>query len=63
MMIAKISTEHKEQLDKLEEELMAEIKALNENEKDLKCTLDEVQRENSDLKKQLSEETSLRVKL
>jgi len=51
MMIAKISTEHKEQLDKLEEELLAEIKTLNDNEKDLKFTLDEIQRENGDLKK------------
>ena len=56
MLIAKISTEHQEQMEKMEEDFTNEIRQLNLNEKDLKMTLDEMQRENGELRKRLEEE-------
>ena len=41
----------------------AEVHQLNMNEKEIKLSLDESQRENSELKKKLEEETQLCKKL
>lgn len=43
-------------MDKMELEFSEEIRQLNNNEKDLKMTLDEMQKENGVLKKDLDEE-------
>lgn len=40
MMVAKISTEHKEQLDKMEDDFNREINMLNDNEKTLREQLE-----------------------
>lgn len=63
MLIAKIKTEHQEQLEKMEADFSKEIRMLNNNEKDLKMTLDDMQKENGVLKKRLDEEEQLRKKL
>ena len=47
----------------MEEEFGEEIRQLNLNEKDLKMTLDEMQRDNGELRKRLEEEVQLRIKL
>ena len=60
MMVAKISTEHKSQLDKVEEEFSLEIQELNRNEKNLKQTLENFQKNNGELNKELAEETMQR---
>ena len=44
-------------------EFNKEIHMLNMNEKDLKLTLDEMQRKNSEIHKRLDEEIMLRIKL
>jgi gas vesicle protein len=51
MMIAKISTEHQEKLEELEEEMNKQISVLNLNEKNLKQQVDDLQRENGALRK------------
>lgn len=63
MLISKISTEHQQQMEQVQEGFHREIEALNRNEKDLKFTLDEMQRENGELRKRLDEEVVLRIKL
>ena len=47
----------------MENAFQQEINQLNLNEKELKFSLDEVTRENSELKKRLEEEIQLRIKL
>ena len=47
----------------MENTFQQEINQLNLNEKELKFSLDEVNRENSELKKRLEEEVQLRIKL
>lgn len=63
MLISKISTEHQQQLEEKDEKFAKEIQTLNQNEKDLKITLDEMQRENGEIRKRLEEEVQLRIKL
>ena len=63
MLISKIKTEHQEQLDKMEASYTDEIRMLNNNEKDLKLAMDEMQKENGILRKRLDEEEQLRRKL
>lgn len=47
----------------METDFSKEIQTLNINEKELKFSLDEMERENSELKKRLGEEVQLRSKL
>lgn len=63
MTVAKISTEHKTQLDKVEEEFRLEKLHLNANEKSLKESLELFQTKNGELNKKLQEETMQRCKL
>ena len=63
MMVAKISTEHKEETDKLEDQFTNEINQLNLNEKKLKNKLETANTDVNELKKKLHEETTQRVKL
>lgn len=63
MLIAKISNEHKTQIDNLEDEFNKEILNLNNNEKSLKEQLEDYSVQNSILMKQFDEEQTLRIKL
>ena len=63
MLIAKIGTEHQEQIEHMETEFIKEINQLSEHEKELKMTLDEINRDNGELRKRLEEEVQLRLKL
>lgn len=63
MMVVKISTEHKAEIDRLEDEFSKEINSLQVNEKNLKIQLEDYSSENSDLKKKLSENSALLKKL
>lgn len=63
MLISKIGTEHQEQITSMEEEFNKEISQLNQNEKKLMISLDEMQRENGEYRKRLDEEIQLRIKL
>ena len=63
MLVAKINTEHQEAIEKMQVEFNKEIHMLNLNEKDLKLTLDDMQRQNSEHQKRLDEEIQLRIKL
>ena len=47
----------------MEEQFNFEINILNQNEKELKMTLDDMNRENGELRKRLEEEIQLRIKL
>jgi hypothetical protein len=55
MMVAKISTEHKIELDRMEEEFNKEIIQLNESEKLLRDALESKSVEVTDVKKKLAE--------
>ena len=50
-------------MEKMEEQFNFEINILNQNEKELKMTLDDMNRENGELRKRLEEEIQLRIKL
>lgn len=63
MLIKQINNEHREKIEQMEADFSKEIQTLNLNEKELKFSLDEMERENSELKKRLSEEVQLRSKL
>ena len=63
MQLAQMHTEHVEALDKLQEDFDFEIKQLNLNEKNLKMELDDLQKENGEVRKRLDDEIQLRVKL
>ena len=63
MLIAKISKEHKEVLEKIETHFIEQIVKLSENEKSLKESLDSVQKKRDELEKQKEEETFLRKKI
>ena len=63
MLISKINTEHQDIIETMQGEFNKEIHMLNMNEKDLKLTLDEMQRKNSEIHKRLDEEIMLRIKL
>ena len=63
MLIAKISKEHKEELEKIETHFIEQIVKLSENEKRLKESLDSVQKKRDELEKQTEEETFLRKKI
>ena len=63
MLIAKISKEHKEELEKIETHFIEQIVKLSENEKSLKESLDSVQKKRDELEKQKEEETFLRKKI
>lgn len=63
MMVAKISTEHKAEIDRLEEEFNKEISSLSRNEKELKEQLETYSVDNSDLRKKLGDATTLCSKL
>ncbi len=63
MLISKISTEHQEAMEKKESEFNKEIQMLNASEKNLKMALDEMQKENGEMRKNLEEEEQLRKKL
>ena len=63
MLIAKISKEHKEELEKIETHFIEQIVKLSENEKRLKESLDSVQKKRDELEKQKEEETFLRKKI
>lgn len=56
MLISKISTEHQEAMEKKESEFNKEIQMLNASEKNLKMALDEMQKENGEMRKNLEEE-------
>ena len=56
MLIAEISAEHQQKLEEMEKNFHDEIRMLNTNEKDLKLSLDELQKENGIVKKRLDEE-------
>ena len=47
----------------MEEQFNLEINVLNQNEKELKMTLDDMNRENGEIRKRLEEEIQLRIKL
>ena len=51
MLIAKISKEHKEELEKIETHFIEQIVKLSENEKSLKESLDSVQKKRDELEK------------
>mmetsp|Transcript_5036 Transcript_5036/g.6173 ORF Transcript_5036/g.6173 Transcript_5036/m.6173 type:complete len:88 (-) Transcript_5036:1082-1345(-) len=51
MLIAKIGTEHQLKLEEMEEDFNKEIRQLNQNEKELKLSLDDINRENGELRK------------
>ena len=63
MMVAKISTEHSNRLEEMQQEFFAEIQQLNANEKTLKEQLEIFQTQNGELKKSLAEESRERQKL
>lgn len=63
MLITKMSTEHQEMIEEKEERFHNEISQLNQNEKELKMTLDDMNRENGEIRKRLDEEIQLRIKL
>lgn len=63
MMIAKISTEHSQQIEKLEDQFQSEINQLVDNEKNMKEMLTQYSVENHDLKIQLSEKSGVLLKL
>ncbi len=63
MLITEMSTEHQQQMEKMEEQFNFEINILNQNEKELKMTLDDMNRENGEIRKRLEEEIQLRIKL
>ncbi len=50
-------------MEKMEEQFNFEINILNQNEKELKMTLDDMNRENGEIRKRLEEEIQLRIKL
>ena len=47
----------------MEERFTSEIRSLNLNERDLKMRMDDMQRENGELRKSLEDELQLRIKL
>lgn len=57
MMVAKISTEHSNKLEEMQQEFFSEIQQLNANEKTLKEQLEIFQTQNGELKKNLAEES------
>lgn len=59
MMVAKISTEHKHELDRMEDEFTKEIKERDEAEKSLRDELEKMAVKYNDLSKKLTEQTSL----
>ncbi len=63
MLITEMSTEHQQQMEKMEEQFNFEINILNQNEKELKMTLDDMNKENGEIRKRLEEEIQLRIKL
>ena len=63
MMIAKISTEHSQQIEKLEDQFQSQINQLVDNEKNMKEMLTQYSVENHDLKIQLSEKSGVLLKL
>ena len=63
MLIKEISTEHQKAMEEAEARFNEEIRQMNINEKELKMTVDDMQRENGELKKRLDEEIQLRIKL
>jgi len=63
MMVAKISTEHKVELDRMEDEYTKEIKEREQSEKQLRDDLEKMSTKLIDADKQLNEQTSLNQKL
>lgn len=63
MMVAKISTEHKVEVDRLESEFNRQITILNESEKHLKEMLVQSEIQNHDLNLKNQETTILLTKL
>ena len=59
MMVAKISTEHKHELDRMEDEFTKEINERDEAEKSLRDDLEKMTVKFNDLTKKLTEQTSL----
>ena len=63
MMVAKISTEHKVELDRMEDEYTKEIREREQSEKQLRDDLEKMSTKLIDADKQLNEQTSLNSKL
>lgn len=63
MLVRNITMEHQDEMAKMEADFNFEIGQLNKNEKDLQSVVDEMQRENGELRKRLEEEVQLRIKL
>lgn len=56
MLIKEISTEHQKAMEEAEARFNAELRAMSQNEKELKMVVDDMQRENGELRKRLDEE-------
>lgn len=63
MLISKISKEHKEELEKLEQQFNEQVTRLTENERNLKESLEALQHKKDELQKQKEEEMFLRKKI